>query len=164
MTTRPRREITGRQVLLCLVAFFGLIAAMNAVLITVAVSTFGGVETESSYKAGLMFAKEMSAARAQDSLHWRVQAVVTPKSDGQQVELQAYDAGGRPLSGLSALVRLSHPTDRRADIAVDLSETSPGRYVGTAAAAAGQWDLIIELARNDERVFRSKNRLVIKPR
>lgn len=164
MTPHMRRQITGRMVLFCLVGFFVVVAGINAVMITVAVSTFGGVETESSYKAGLGFAKELSAARAQDALHWRVQATVTPQSDRQRVELQAYDAGGRPLSGVSALARLSHPTDRRADIAIDLLEQSPGRYVGTAMPAAGQWHLIIELARDNERVFRSKNRLIIKQR
>src|SRR4051794_24048366 len=46
---RPSREVTGRMVLVGLVAFFAAVAGVNAVMIWAAVSTFGGVETESSY-------------------------------------------------------------------------------------------------------------------
>ena len=54
---RPPREVTGRMVLVCLVAFFAVVAGVNAVMIRAAVSTFGGVETESAYQAGLAFAR-----------------------------------------------------------------------------------------------------------
>ena len=38
----------------------------------------------------------------------------------------------------------------------------PGHFVGNTDLAAGQWDLVIELSRQDERLFRSKNRVVLK--
>ena len=44
-TSAARRELTGRMVLICLVAFFAIVAGVNAVMIRAAVSTFGGVET-----------------------------------------------------------------------------------------------------------------------
>ena len=71
---RPPREVTGRMVLVGLVAFFAAVAGVNAVMIWAAVSTFGGVETESSYQAGLAFARETAAVAAQDALHWQVKA------------------------------------------------------------------------------------------
>jgi nitrogen fixation protein FixH len=164
MMPHAQREITGRMVLFCLVGFFAVVAGINALMTVLAVSTFGGVETESSYKAGLAFSRELSASRAQDARRWRVQATMTPQSERQRIELVTQDADGRPLIGISAVARLSHPTDRRADIAVDLREASPGRYIGTATPSDGQWDLIVELARDGERLFRSKNRMVIKQR
>ena len=45
-------------------------------MIRAAISTFGGVETGSSYQAGLAFEREIAAARAQDALHWQVKANV----------------------------------------------------------------------------------------
>ena len=72
-TGRPK-ELTGRMVFICLVAFFAVIAAVNAVMIRAAVSTFSGIETANSYQAGLAFAREIAAAEAQDALHWQVQA------------------------------------------------------------------------------------------
>ena len=57
------REITGRMVFICLVAFFAVVIGVNFVLVRAAISTFGGLETESSYKAGLAFGSEIAAAQ-----------------------------------------------------------------------------------------------------
>ncbi|HKN09769.1 MAG TPA: FixH family protein, partial [Pseudomonadota bacterium] len=65
-TRRNPRELTGRTVLICLVLFFALVAGVNAVMIKAAVTTFGGVESENSYQAGLAFAQQIAAARSQD--------------------------------------------------------------------------------------------------
>ena len=59
----PARPLTGRTVLFCLIGFFSVVAGVNAVMIRAAVSTFGGVETSSSYQAGLAFAREAAAAQ-----------------------------------------------------------------------------------------------------
>ena len=75
--TQATRQVTGRMVLVCLVAFFAVVAGVNAIMIRAAVSTFGGVETESAYQAGLAFAREIAAVEAQDALHWQVRAKVS---------------------------------------------------------------------------------------
>jgi nitrogen fixation protein FixH len=155
------RPLTGRVVLACLIAFFAVISIANGIMIRAAVTTFGGVETSSSYQAGLAFARESAAAQAQDALRWQVAAKVQPMGAGTSVEIDALDAEGRPLTGLQATAHLSHPTDRRADQAVALSEGTSGRFRGTTAAIVGQWDVVIELARDGERVFRSRNRVVL---
>ena len=156
------KEVTGRTVLVCFVAFFAVVFGVNGFMVRAAVSTFGGVETESSYKAGLAFSREVAAAEAQASRHWNVQAAVVPVRDAQRVEVNARDAGGRPLAGLTAVVRFNHPTDRRSDLAVETLEVTPGRFAGTATPTAGQWDLVIELMRGGERVFLSKSRVIVK--
>jgi len=154
------RELTGRTVFVCLVGFFAVVAAANAVMIRAAVSTFGGLETESSYQAGLVFAREEAQARSQDALHWRVDARFSTLRDGEtRLVVDANDAAGRPLRGLTAAARLVHPADQRADRAIALHETRPGEFAGAAAVAAGQWELVLELTRDGGRVFRSRNRV-----
>lgn len=156
------RPITGRSVLLCLVAFFAVVTGVNAVMIVAAVSTFGGVETGSAYQAGLAFSREAAAVHAQDALHWDVKGAVRLAPGGEaQVEVSARDANGRPLAGITATAALQHPTDKRADHALTLDERTTGTFRGTTAAAAGQWDLVIELSRGGARMFRSKNRVVL---
>ena len=155
------RPLTGRTVLFCLLGFFGIVTAVNAVMIRAAVSTFGGVETASAYQAGLAYAREAAAAHAQDVLNWQVKARVQPSGGRTQVEIDARDAAGAPLVGLQAVARLERPTDRRADQSVALQQDGAGRFRGTAGPVAGQWDLILELSRGGERVFRSRNRVVI---
>jgi len=156
------KEVTGRTVLVWLVAFFGIVALVNGVMIRAAVSTFGGLETESSYQAGLAFAREAADARAQDALHWRVDARLSLLRDGAaDLVIEARDAADHPLRGLAAMARLVHPADQRDDHQVALRETGPGEFRGNATAAAGQWDLVLELARDGTRVFRSKNRVLL---
>ncbi len=158
---RPR-EITGWTVLGLTVAFFAVVVGVNAFMAHEALSTFGGVDTESSYRAGQLFEREVALAKAQDAQHWRVEAKVTPTPDGTAVlDIVARDASGAPLTGMTATAVFARPTDRRLDRAVAVTEDAAGRFHGSAAIAAGQWDLLIELSRQGDRLFRSKNRVVI---
>jgi nitrogen fixation protein FixH len=155
------RPLTGRTVLLCLIGFFGVVALANGIMVRAAVSTFGGVETSSSYQAGLAFTQNAAAARAQDELHWNVKANVRPAGEEVVVEIDARDAAGRPLSGLDANVTLHHPADGRADQTVALSESATGHFRGIAARFAGQREVLIELSRGGVRLFRSQNRVIL---
>ena len=76
--TKSPRPITGRMVLFCLIAFFAIVALANGLLVRFALTTFGGLETASSYQAGFAFEREAAAARAQDERHWQVQGRVLP--------------------------------------------------------------------------------------
>ena len=150
------------MVLAALVAFFAAVAGVNAVMIWAAVSTFGGVETGSSYQAGLAFARETAAVAAQDALHWQVTAKVSRVANATLVEVVATDAAGRPIWGLQADARLVHPNDGRADHIVVLDEGAPGQFRGGSGPLTGQWDLVIELSRQGARMFRSKNRIFLR--
>lgn len=158
-TGRPPRVLTGRTVLFCLLAFFGTIIAMNIVLVRVAVSSFSGVETESSYKAGLAFKNDIAAAQAQDARHWTVDAVVQRGGDAAHVAVTAKDAQARSLAGLTLEARLAHPTDKRRDVVLEFVEETSGRFRSLTPLPQGHWDLVIGFKRADETVFRSKSRI-----
>ena len=152
--------MTGWTVFVCLVAFFAIVAAVNGVMMTAAITTFGGVETASSYQAGLAFTREASAVRAQEQLGWKV-AVRTPSDGGRtpMIEVIARDRAGEPLTGLYVSGRLSHPLDKRADRVLSWREVAPGIFRADTERSAGQWDLTIELSQGDALKFRSRNRL-----
>jgi nitrogen fixation protein FixH len=156
------KEVTGRMVFVCLVAFFAVVAGVNFVLVKAAISTFGGLETDSSYRAGLAYGREIAAAEAQKARYWRVEAKVLSSEDGTTVvDMSVQDAAGQPIAGLGAVVRLAHPTDRRLDHALTMHEDAPGRFRGNTTQAKGEWDVVIELSRGEERLFRSKNRISV---
>jgi len=159
---RPPRQWTGRTVFGCLLGFFGVVFAVNGVMVHQALSTFGGRETESSYQAGRMFAHETAMARAQDARQWHVDAKVTPAADDARLDIDARDAAGRPLTGIDAAATFERPTDRRMDRDVALTESAPGHFHGSIDIPAGQWDLVIELSRHGDRQFRSKNRVILR--
>lgn len=159
VTGRPPRVLTGRMVFICLLAFFGTVLAMNVIMIRVAVSSFSGVETESSYKAGLAFKNDVAAAHAQDSLHWSVDAAVRREDNAAGVTVTAKDAEAHSLVGLTLDAHLAHPTDRRRDVSLAFVEVTPGQFRSLTPMPQGRWDLVIELKRADETVFRSKSRI-----
>jgi nitrogen fixation protein FixH len=150
------------MVLICFVAFFAVVAGVNAIMIRAAVSTFGGVEMDNAYQAGLAFAREIAAAQAQDALHWDVRAKVSAGATATDVEVSAVDATGARLTGLEASARLVHPADKRSDHVVALREAGPGHFIGSTDVVAGQWELVLELSRDGTRVFRSRNRVFMR--
>jgi nitrogen fixation protein FixH len=151
------------MVLMCLIAFFAVVVGVNGVMVMAAVSTFSGIETRNAYQAGLAFANEEAAARAQEHRHWRVNATLHHQPGGETaVELTAHDKADLPLRGLEALVSFAHPTDRRLDHVVAMHAAGLGRYAGISTPAPGQWDLVIELSRDGARVFRSKERISLR--
>jgi nitrogen fixation protein FixH len=151
------------MVLVGLLAFFAVVVGANGMLVHEALSTFGGVETDSSYRAGQLFERDVAMAKAQDAQHWRVEASVTSAADGSALlDIVAHDGAGLALAGIDATATFERPTDRRLDRSVAVSEDKPGHFRGSAAISPGQWDLVIELTRRGERQFRSKNRIVLR--
>ena len=157
-TKRSPRPVTGRTVLLYFVSFFGVIFAMNFYMVRVAISSFSGVETESAYKAGLSFKNDVAAAHAQDARHWKVEASLQ-RGEASGMIITVRDAQGQALTGLTPEVRLAHPTDKRRDVPLEVVELTPGQFKSLTPAPEGQWDLVIDLKRETETVFRSKSRI-----
>jgi nitrogen fixation protein FixH len=165
MTRRKKhsREVTGAKVLIWLLAFFGVVFAINGVLVRAAISTFGGVETASSYKAGLQFEREIATAERQDELHWQVTGKLARDAQGEAVlDVTARDAQGFALAGLTADARLAHPADERLDHVIPVRPIAAGVFHGELNAQPGQWDLIVDLYRGETRVFRSRNRVTLR--
>jgi nitrogen fixation protein FixH len=156
-----RGGVTGRTVLVSLLAFFAVVIGVNVVMMTLAISTMPGIEVESPYLAGIKYNSEITAARAQADRGWRMASHIVRDADGRAVvTVEARDRSGAPLAGLAMSVRLARPTDARADHAVTLTERSGGTYFGEAAdVIAGIWDFELEVDRGAERMFRSKNRI-----
>ena len=160
MATKP---LTGTKVFLMLVAFFGIVIGVNVTMMKLAIATLPGTDVDSPYAAGLAYDREISAAQDQAARKWKVSAHIDRRGDGNAVlQVEARDAAGEPLTGVKFTGRLERPTDKRADLAVDLTEAGIGIYRGSASAVApGQWDLVIEGDARGERVFLSRNRVVL---
>ncbi len=164
MSTRPsQRPLTGRMVLLMLVAFFGVVIGVNVTMARLAIATLPGTEVDSPYQASLAYEGEIAAARAQDARRWDVDAHVEREADGAALlRLTARDKDGRPVTGLKFEGRFERPADKRADQAVELSEVGIGVYRGRLdTIAPGQWDLVLEADASGQRMFLSKNRLLL---
>ena len=159
-----RKPLTGRMVLVMLLAFFGVVIGVNVTMMKLAIATLPGTEVDSAYSASIGYEKEIRAAHDQAARDWRVDAHIVRDRDGfATLQVEARDKDGQRLSGLSFRGMLERPTDKRADLAVALSEVENGVYRGNAGAiACGQWDLVIEGDMvGGERMFLSKNRVML---
>jgi nitrogen fixation protein FixH len=157
----PAKELTGRKVLAMLVAFFGVVMVVNFAMMKAAISTFGGVDTKSSYEAGRMFEGEVAKAAAQTARDWQVSEHLTASGDEQVLTIELSDAHGAPVTGVDVEATLAHPVDERNDVTVALAEVAAGAYRGHAVVPAGVWEIDLLVVRGNEQLFRSKNRVIV---
>lgn len=161
---RPPRfgKITGWHVLAALILFFGLVMVVNIVMIRAAVSTFGGVETRSSYKAGLEFTAEEQRVAEQDALGWEVDAHVAGDAAARTLTVKVFDRNQAALGSLEIAANFAHPVDERLDHQVTLHETGNGVYTAVFALPAGVRMLHLDLSSGGVLRFRSQNRMVLR--
>lgn len=157
------KPLTGGKVLAMLIAFFGVIISVNMVMMRLAIRTMPGTEVDSAYTASLAYEKEIVTAHDQNARNWKVDAhIERGPGGGATLRVEAKGNDGKPMSGMKFQGRFERPTDRRADQPVALAETGAGIYRGNASdIAAGQWDLVIEGIAAGQRMFLSKNRVML---
>jgi len=160
---RSARPITGRFVLASLVIFFGVVFAVNGVMMTLAIRTMPGLDAKNGYVASQAMNAELAAMRLQAERGWR--ADIAAQLDGglTRVSVSLTGKDGQPLTGLEVDARFAHPAFVRADQAAALVEHRPGFYVATLAGVSpGGWTIVVEASRNGERVFASRDRIILK--
>lgn len=142
------KPFTGRHMAAILVAFFGVVIAVNVTMATFATRTFGGTVVDNSYVASQAFNGWLRQARAQDQLGWRSQVALGP---GRRLEV-AVSSRGAPLEGAAVAAIARHPLGRSPDVALRLTETAAGRYVADRPVPAGRWRIHFHIRRGAEQV------------
>ena len=162
LSSASPKPLTGRKVLAMLIAFFGVVIGVNVTMMMLAILTLPGTEVDSAYTASLGYEKEIIAAHDQDARHWQVDAHVRRGTDGgATLEVEARDDSGKPMTGLKFQGRFERPTDKRADLPVELAEVGIGNRGAAPSIAPGQWDLVLEGDAAGRRMFLSKNRVLL---
>jgi nitrogen fixation protein FixH len=154
--------LTGRTVLIWLLAFFGVVIGVNMIMMRLATQTLPGTDTDSAYRSSLAYQSEINAARAQAELGWKVTADIVRSETGQvRINLAGLDRAGAPLNDIDFSATLNRPINSRMDHSVMLVRDGRGAYhADIADVARGQWDLQIEGERGGRRLYRSVNRVI----
>ncbi len=143
MMLAQRGPLTGRRVLAYLVAFFGFIAAVNAVFIWFALGSFSGFDTRDAYRKGLDYNDVLAAAQAQETLGG--QADLAHDADRGVLVAQFQDRHGNPVRGLLVEVDVQRPTHMALDQRLVLAEGTAGRYEAPVSfPESGQWKLRLD--------------------
>lgn len=152
--------ITGRHVLYGMLAFFGVIFAVNAVFVYYARTTWTGLETENAYQKGLSYNDNIRAAGSQHVLGWQVPDIRLAAVG--EVQAMFVDRHKQPLNGLTVTAVVRRPVSSAFDQTVALTELGEGKYAGRLPPlSAGQWQVILHARRGMDE-FRVEQRVILK--
>ncbi len=158
--------ITGRHVLLGMIAFFGVVFAVNGVFLYQALSTHTGIVANEPYRKGLEYNQRIEADERQQALGWTVDLAVPDRAG--EVRAVMVDSSKRPVTGLRLVGRVGRPSTSDRDHALEFKEASAGSYVAPVAALEeGAW--IVELQASELKsdgetvVWRMRKRVWQKP-
>ncbi len=148
------RELTGRHVLAITVGAFAVIIGVNLLLAWKAVSTFPGLEVESSYAAGIGFDARRAA---QVALGWEV----TASFDGQALRVDFRDPAG-VVQPRNVEVEVGRVTEAAQDRSAAVVWDGTG-FVVPMPLAQGLWRVDVAATAADGTAFQRRLELRVRP-
>lgn len=155
------RPLTGRTVLIALLSFWAVVAAVNGVFIFFALETWPGLSQPDAYKAGVDYNRVLDEARTQSALGWR--SGVDLDVDGK-LTVRIAESNGTPLSGLVVSATLIRPAGGGQDERADLIRATDGSYrAQLAPRMAGAWSVELLAVHADGRKYRMIHEILVRP-
>lgn len=134
------KELKGHHVLAMILAFFGVIIAVNFVMAYLAESTWSGLVVENGYVASQSFNSDLAKAKAQEALGWNV-GFTADKSD---IKITFADAKGANIDSLTLTGKLQRTVTDKEDQVLTFGWMGSGTYVAPARLAPGLWEVEID--------------------
>ncbi|MFK5979227.1 MAG: FixH family protein [Rhizobiaceae bacterium] len=129
------REFTGKHMLAIMVAFFGVIIAVNIGMATIASKTWTGLVVKNSYVASQDFNAYLAAAAEQDKLGW--QGGLTYKQG--VIEFSLIDENANPVDLDTIFVEIGRPAFEQQDQKIELTSITAGKYRAEVSLSTGPW-------------------------
>jgi len=157
VTAKAKKELKGRHVLMMLLAFFGVMLAVNIYFTVMAVKSFRGEDVPRSYRQGLEYNQTLESRAAQKAIGWTVRANLAQSSYGDRIILDVRDKDGRSIPNLAIKAVLRHPADTALDIPLDF-ESDGIHYSVNIATIKGKW-LLVATARTETQQLKFEHEL-----
>ena len=137
MTAHPtqRGTFTGRHMLAAMVAFFGVIVAVNLTMAAFAMKSWTGLVVKNSYVASQEFNDHAAAGRARAALGWQGELAY---SDGELRYSLVYD-NGSAVALTDVQVALGRPAYEADDTTIVLAPSGDGGFGNSVELGDGQW-------------------------
>ncbi|PZV35899.1 FixH family protein [Mesorhizobium kowhaii] len=155
--TQKNREFTGRHMLLTILAFFGVVIAVNLTMATLANTSWTGLVVENTYVASQQFNKKAEEGRAQAALGWTGKLTIT----WGEVRYSLTDPAGKPvpLHGVKVLFR--HPAYEAEDKSIVLAPSADQEFVGQHTPKEGVWIIEVDADAGLAEPYREVRRVMI---
>ena len=144
--------MSGKRVFYYFLTFFGFVAAVNAVMVTLAVRTHSGLVTDHPYEKGLAYNRVVAAEAAQEKLGWKDKISYA----NGNLHFTLKDKEGNPLAPASATATITRPTEQGMDFTAELN----GEETPVTFPAKGVWDVRVD-AVVEGKHFQQTERIVI---
>ncbi len=140
-------KLTGRHVLIGILAGFAVILTANMAMVIAATGSFPGLVVKNSYVASQGF----NARSAELSeLGWRA----TIGYSGEALTATIQTRGGSPAAAQNVVAVIGRPSDARSDRTIELSrDPSTGAFVSAVPLEAGQWRVALKAEAVDGTIF-----------
>ncbi|KUO54413.1 MAG: hypothetical protein APF80_08245 [Alphaproteobacteria bacterium BRH_c36] len=133
--------LNGWHVLAGLIAFFGVMIAVNSVFLYFAMTTFTGIETADAYRKGVAYNASLEESRQLDKLGWKGAL----KANGERIEFVLKTAEGEPVRGVRVEGKVGRPATDAFDQTIAFEDTGSGVYWSQPLALApGNWIVALE--------------------
>jgi nitrogen fixation protein FixH len=151
------RAVTGRHMLAFILAFFGVVIAVNLTMATLANTSWTGLVVENTYVASQQFNKKAEEGRAQAALGWTGKLTIA----WGEVRYGLTDAAGKPvpLHGVKVLFR--HPAYEKEDKAVILALASGQEFAAQHMPKDGVWIVEVDADAGLAEPYREVRRIMI---
>ncbi len=144
--------MTARTIGWYFVAFFGFVAAVNAVMVTIAIRTHSGVVTEHPYEKGLAYNAVVRAEKQQAALGWSSQ--MDYKNGALHFTL--HDANHQRITPERASATITRPTTSGMDFTVTLN----GIKTPIVFPIAGLWEVQVDVSHAGTH-YQQRKRIVV---
>lgn len=128
-------RFTGWHMLATMIGFFGVVIAVNVLMASDAIRTFGGTVVDNSYVATMEYNRWLAEGRRQDSEGWRA----TPNADRTGRISLDLSRAGRPVDGAVIDLVANHPVGLATERRFRLLPAGQGRYRSDARLPHGRW-------------------------
>lgn len=157
---RENRGFTGRHMLISILAFFGVVIAVNVTMATLASTSWTGLVVENTYVASQQFNKKAEEGRIQAALGWTGRLTIA----GGEVRYALVDRSGNAVSLKAVKVLFRHPAYEAEDRAVTLSrapDSPSGEFAARHTPKDGVWIVEIDADAGQAEPYRDVRRLQV---
>ncbi|TIO06396.1 FixH family protein [Mesorhizobium sp.] len=155
--TQKSREFTGRHMLVTILAFFGVIIAVNLTMATLASTSWTGLVVENTYVASQQFNRKAEEGRAQAALGWTGKLTIA----SGEVRYSLSDATGKPVPLRGVKILFRHPAYEGGDKAVTLALASDQEFAAQHLPRDGVWIVEVDADAGLAEPYRDVRRIMI---
>jgi nitrogen fixation protein FixH len=151
-------QFTGRHMLAIMLAFFGVIIAVNVTMATFASTSWTGFVVRNTYVASQEFNEKAERGRAQAALGWTGMLSI----QGPAVRYGIIDGAGAPVALELATVTFRRPTSDAEDRSVPLAASDAGWGASMDPLHDGAWIVEIDAVALAGQPYRDVRRITLR--